>query len=472
MLTPENIDEICRWEIDAFAEKNANYIYFDSERISGIKSGRYFLVVGRKGTGKTAICRFLLNDQAINSTSSCVTYLTYNDCIMPFVERIRAIGYDFTSMLRCQVYWKLIIYSSVLVQSKFKTIWAKHKIMKAIMYALFPDISDKKIEVKVQAGLNTGIFKFGVDITTAKNKENWNIDRIVSFIETYYASHISEFKDNYVLFDRLDYEYIGTVESHDDRRQYLNLLNSLISVCYDINQGIATTWKLNCVVFLREDIYAMIKNDDKDKWGNKKIDLVWSLLAMENLLKHRLVTALHGYDANNVFQQVFAQNVSFGSICRCTQLRPRDLIQYMILLADNLKTLGKNLIEKGHVKYVQSNYAGKLFESLEIEAANGEYYSEISAILRNLHRLPKKTSEYSDITGFSVEDFMACFPEQCTSEEIAYNLIGELFKYNFIGQIFPSFALYIYMRDSKSRFTTEKRDMYCIHYGLLEYVYK
>lgn len=51
------LKEISQWKLEAADEDSARYFYHQSD-VASLESGRNSIVIGRKGTGKTAICRY------------------------------------------------------------------------------------------------------------------------------------------------------------------------------------------------------------------------------------------------------------------------------------------------------------------------------------------------------------------------------------------------------------------------------
>lgn len=89
---------------------------------------------------------------------------------------------------------------------------------------------------------------------------------------------IMEYCDNskyFIVFDELDEDYRSI--NGPDSILYINLITSLFKAVQDVKSTFAQS-NLNImpIVFLRDDIYALVKDSDKNKWSDMKIELEWN----------------------------------------------------------------------------------------------------------------------------------------------------------------------------------------------------
>ena len=65
-MSSEIIEEIRNWKLEAKLEENTRYFYY-TKAASSIENGTKCFVIGRKGTGKTAIAEYFssINDANI-----------------------------------------------------------------------------------------------------------------------------------------------------------------------------------------------------------------------------------------------------------------------------------------------------------------------------------------------------------------------------------------------------------------------
>src|SRR5690606_36474824 len=104
------------------------------------------------------------------------------------------------------------------------------------------------------------------------------------------------------------------------------------------------------VVFLRDDIYTLVKDSDKNKWRDFKIEVEWNEKKLKELLAFRITKDFDPKSRPLVFNKAwekifFREQIGFGNkqekkidsfdfIARSTQLRPRDFIQYIQACAE------------------------------------------------------------------------------------------------------------------------------------------
>lgn len=145
-----------------------------------------------------------------------------------------------------------------------------------------------------------------------------------------------------ILFDELDEDYKDMFEKAKDGG-YIDLLTSLFKAVQDIKSVMSRAGKkIFPVIFLRDDIYDLITDSDKNKWRDLTIDLEWTLDDIRRLLKYRLSVAgnLEAASFEKVWYSIFdSKSVpysggrkslsSFDYITRSNQGRPRDFIHYL-----------------------------------------------------------------------------------------------------------------------------------------------
>jgi hypothetical protein len=144
----------------------------------------------------------------------------------------------------------------------------------------------------------------------------------------------------FIVFDELDEDY-KDFQTKMETERYMCMLTSLFKAVQDIRGTFDSAGKhIFPVVFLRSDIYARLKDSDKNKWRESTIDLEWDTSQIKNMLAHRLCVALNIPDTcfDSVWYKVFEpRNVEMGNkqsrkmpiyeyIERSTEMRPRDFV--------------------------------------------------------------------------------------------------------------------------------------------------
>ncbi len=97
----------------------------------------------------------------------------------------------------------------------------------------------------------------------------------------------------YVIFDELDEDY-REIKDKESFQTYSFLLTSLFKAVQDIKSVFLK--KKNChiypVIFLRDDIYSVIRDADKTKWQDYIVEIEWTVEKIKDLLAYRISKAV------------------------------------------------------------------------------------------------------------------------------------------------------------------------------------
>src|SRR5271163_3825285 len=104
----ELLRELENWKLEAKLEDSERY-FFEVAEVESVRRGNKSYVVGRKGTGKTAIGERFLNKK--NDQNSFATKLSFKS--FPFNELYQNKDAIFTRPNQFITIWKYIIYMSV-----------------------------------------------------------------------------------------------------------------------------------------------------------------------------------------------------------------------------------------------------------------------------------------------------------------------------------------------------------------------
>ncbi|MCD7976846.1 MAG: hypothetical protein LUG51_06700, partial [Tannerellaceae bacterium] len=95
------------WRLEAKQENNLKYFYHTDES-DKILSGNKFYVIGRKGSGKSAISEYILSKQSYNVFAEKLSFKNF-----PFNELYQLDNPKYTSPNQYITIWKYIIYSNI-----------------------------------------------------------------------------------------------------------------------------------------------------------------------------------------------------------------------------------------------------------------------------------------------------------------------------------------------------------------------
>lgn len=341
---PNLIEEIKdTWKLDAKSESSDRY-FFHVNELKNILSGNKAYVIGRKGTGKTAISKYIAGNSDYNIFAEKLSFKNF-----PFNELYSLTNKSFNKPNQYITIWKYIIYSNICkmmaanesisgeIQPALKQLYAPDPIPTLQRWVKKWTANDFSINV-----LGTG---GKISFKESTSEDSW-ITRtdVLEQIIFKYADNSSY----YVVFDELDEDY-KSMNQIEQLTNYTELLTGLFKAVQDI-KGIFSdrATKIYPVVFLRDDIYSVIMDPDKTKWDDFKIELEWDKAKIRKLLSYRISRTIDEngeifpfekawgdlFNANDI--RAGRQRISaFDYIARSTLLRPRDFVRYIQTCAND-----------------------------------------------------------------------------------------------------------------------------------------
>lgn len=420
------------WHLEAKQEDEKLFFYIDE--INSITNGEKCYVIGRKGMGKTAISEYLYK-QSINKVFT--ERLSFKN--FPFNLLYSLEHNEYTSPNQYITIWKYLIYNAI-CKMMAKNDSLNLNLLKALK-KVYPDDSIRSLKKFVNKLTATG---FGVEILGCRiniDGINNNINNI-SWIEKadIFENVIEQYADDsyyYILIDELDEDY-RDFEDKSEKQKYFYLLISLFKAvqavrAYFMNSRI----KIRPVIFLRSDIYAFLKDADKNKWSEYILNLTWTPQKLYHMLCHRLCVSSNGtYTKENIWQHIFPEQFvymgnqgrnkmkTFDYITRSTHWRPRDYIHY-------ISQCSKIALEKG-LTNVPSNIIKEADREFS-EYLKGEIVDEIYAVLPNIDQILSTLSQIRKQT-FSPTTFIQTYTSTFSvSENDAKLILRQLFEHGVIG---------------------------------------
>lgn len=401
------------WKLEAKLEDTAKYFYYSSEVDSIIKRDKCY-IIGRKGSGKSAICEFLIKRKEHNVFSTKLSFKNF-----PFNELYGLDNQKYTPPNQYITLWKYLIYSNICrlmttnenidssIRNELAKLYPKNDVK-----SLARTISNwTSAEFGATVLGNGGSFKFSKENNS--NPIPW-IEK-VNILEDIILNYCDE-SEYYIVFDELDEDY-RQISNELESQQYVFLLTSLFKAVQDIKSTFLDSQKkLKPVVFLRDDIYTLIKDSDKNKWRDFKIDVEWNEKKLKDLLAFRITKDFDINIQTLPFQAAwdkifYRETIGFGNkqekkihsfdfIARSTQLRPRDFIQYIQGCSEETHNKGFNYIREGNIKFVDRAFSNYLRDEIVDEVfpvlPEIEEYIQIFANIRKWNfTLQEFTNEYS-----------------------------------------------------------------------------
>lgn len=461
------------WKLEAKLEDNKYFYYMDE--INKILDGNKLFVIGRKGSGKSAICEYIVNQNKHDIFSRKLSFKNFPFNDLYHLENTRS----YTEPNQYITLWKYLIYSTIC-----QLMVSNENIDKALRIEL-EKIYPKKSADSLARTINTwtsaefganilgngGSIKLGRDVR--ENNSNW-IER-VNILEDIINNYCDDSK-YFIVFDELDEDY-RTIKEEGSHSNYTYLLTSLFKAVQDIKYNIKAE-NIFPIVFLRDDIYSLIKDSDKNKWRDYKIDIEWNQNKLKNLLAFRISKDIPEHNNilsfNQAWDCIFTKQFigvgtrakkkihSFEFITNSTQLRPRDYIRFIQVCAEETVSTHKSRINSGTTKYADRAFSNYLRDEIVDEIH--PILPDIDLILQIITNIRK--------WNFSIEEFKVEYEKYLNSNTLKEKnidfVLNTLFNFSIIGNQHKKQLDISYFKYQQTNMNFNKNENIIIHRGLLK----
>ena len=359
--------------------ENMKRYFFITDDVEQIERGAICYVIGRKGTGKTAICEYLTRRENQNRFSTKLSFKNY-----PFNELYSLRNEQYTYPNEYITFWKFLIYSEIaqLMMDNPKIEKSKRRLLEKIYKDDIKQSLATKISKWTSGEFNFSIFGFGGGITIDKilddNTASW-INR-TKILEQFIIENLDD-SYYFIAFDELDEDY-KFKDIHDGKLSYSSLLTSLFKAVQDvksvcINEGL----RIMPIIFLRDDVFSLLQDPDRTKWGDFSFELDWTYDQLKSMIAYRLSRSIDAGGSLLPFDDVWVKLFSpeplqlnqnsrisiYDYISGFTHQRPRDFIRFIRDCAGDCLKRKKPLITPEIVKRIEKKYSNYFRSELEDE---------------------------------------------------------------------------------------------------------
>lgn len=441
------------FKISAETDRDLQSYFFKLPQVKQILESQSWLVLGRKGVGKTAIYEHLKNSPATELNGYNVICLNFSDYPWPAHQLYKeALAGELSAYQKSWRYLFFVKALSKLIEIKTKRSeslpknlkWAK-KYIETICGS--PDPSLKEIIMSkisrigsisgpdVELGeieLNSGEISFEdvADDAKLQSRLRTNAFTLLGYFEQIFSENCGSEKF-LIALDQLDENWLqGSIE------EYSKVLVNLVNVCRNISLDQTLSTQIKIVPFLRTDIYHSLKFNDKNKLLQDSAVLIsWDADSLDDMFyerikKYRPTTV--SFDASiksgNLFEVSFVRQGTppFKYICRRSFFRPRDIIVYF------------NKIRELHVANSSGKYTSNEIYEADREASSSVYnelidewsnqFPAINMLFNVLQTIQVETFEFEEFSLKCKKEF-----GNITDGTIR-EYIGFLFDNSIIGQ--------------------------------------
>lgn len=237
----------------------------------------------------------------------------------------------------------------------------------------------------------------------------------------------------YICFDELDIGF-------EPNNNYFNQIIGLFRAARIFNLAAAEVNKqISICVFLRDDIYDMLRFEDKRKFtANCVTRIEWDTDRTDNtlqsLMNKRFSALLADGDENIAWDDIFdAKSINgkftkYNYITDMTCLRPRDIIDYCNLILASYKKRAKrgvnNCFENVDIVTARSIYSRNLLEEFDDEVHKHlPHYESYLDVIKKLGKSKFSFSEFEEVykTHIDPTDFDA---ETCLINLYKFSIVG------------------------------------------------
>lgn len=462
------------WKLDARFEDSNRYFYNYTE-VDQILNNNKCYVIGRKGAGKTAICEHILKTSGYNIFSEKLGFKNF-----PFNELYRLGNIKYTHPNQYITIWKFLIYSTVcrlMVRNEGLDIDVRSMLEK-----LYPPndlkLLSRRISEWTSAEFGATVLGNGGSVKVSRQVNENTISWIekTDILEDIIMGHCDNSK-YYIVFDELDEDYRDI--AGEDTAHYIALLTSLFKAVQDVKATFMCSSKqIMPIVFLRDDIYALINDSDKNKWSDLKLELEWTKERLKSLLAYRISKDFG--DGSNIlpfkeaWEKIFINApISYGSnkgkkmhsfdfIANSTHLRPRDFIRYIQCCCAETTEKKHAYIKNGTIKFEDRAFSNYLKDEIKDEIF--PLLPDIENIFQVLSNLRK--------WNFSPSEFITEYDKYVKTgkikEENTDYVLDTLYNFSVIGNQDKHHKDIYYFKYLHTNMTYNKNENVVIHRGLFK----
>lgn len=404
---------------DGLYDFNIEKYFLDQKYWENIIEKNTYFVIGRKGTGKSAIYNWIFNRQIEKDVIiSNLSFKTF-----PFEKLLRLSDDDFSRPNQYQSIWKNIILSEfalqIMIDPNTSVTESYKELREFVEHKYGKNLKDLHMHItqntsKTEIGLQFKGIGAKSNQETSKSFDDGysNITAINNRLERLVFDVFSENQFSYIIqFDQLDDNYTQYI----DNKKYFESLISLFKVIYALNSQLAgINARTKIVAYLRSDIYNQFSSHDPDsaKFNYHTYNLSWSIVnkqdwinpALLQLINYRIVNSNNELNTDSAFEFVFNRKFVrlfenskpigvFRFLIHRTFHRPRDIIQFCIKIKSEAEK--SNKLDFTTIKSAEKEYSLWLIDELKNEISPVIPHTDtLFTFLRSLGSKPFTDKEF------------------------------------------------------------------------------
>lgn len=434
---------------ESIAEHESNILYnyyVDTYHTQQLIKNEYNIVVGRKGSGKTATLYYLKEDLLKDVRNNVILIKPINFEVDGLISLMEESNNEFEKGFLIETIWKFLIYSEIAKylyeKTKEKPAYAISPIEKRFMEfisansAIFLTDFSTRLEEQIKV-LQENQIK---DIGGGNNKEfrlrvsellhESTIHQIKSFI----GQLIGKKQKLIVLIDNLDKSWRNDARINILSRYILGLLGVSGRIFRELSYVRSEDRKIefHLTIFLRSDIFKYIisfaREPDKIevsrlKWDDPEI--------LYRIIEGRFVELSNNtYSKEVLWDKFFAKKVDGVNvkdyIMSAIFPRPRDVIYFFKTCKDTAISRGHSIVTSDDIVEAHKIYSGWVFKSVLVE--NGITYKQMEDFMYELMMMNRILEREDIISKMRISEI------ECDTESEVDKFIDHLVNLTIIGR--------------------------------------
>ena len=401
--------------IDAESESQLMEFFLRTDAYRRIDEQERIVVVGRKGTGKTAIYKALIQ-RASDFLDVFGSGLQFQD--YPWGTHQEVQDEEAAPVERYLASWKFLVFvelAKAVLRSEEHTPPPGTTAAKAAdVLSQFIKTNWGEIDFKFGDTFRKRHYSFKFEPTVLGSKlgsleiDKLPRDRLGTFLseanrwlEYCLGELLTDDRWYFVLFDDLDRGY-----DPDDDDYSARLIGLLLAARDIFNWGAGRNLTIAPTVFIRSDIYDALSFPDKNKITQNLVEtLTWTdedegENSLKALIEQR-IRVITDTDTDSPWDEVFDSQLMRGTqpkfkhMATRTYLRPRDMIQFANLCLERAKQTGAERITNQDIAAARPAYSEYLVSELddEIHEVSAEWRRYLD-VLRRVHTVRFKRDDF------------------------------------------------------------------------------
>lgn len=418
------------FQVSAETDEELGEYFFTVPEVHKLLTTRSWLILGRKGIGKTAIYRHLeaANRDDINDFS--VIALNFKDYPWPihkfYKESLAGELSAYQKSWRYLFFVKALSKLIELYELDGKKLTKELKWAKAYIEKIYGRPDPSILEVlrskiarlnKIKApGADLGDISFdGGEISFEDISENKvmqgrlrsNAFTLLDHFENVFKTHADGYKI-LIILDQLDENWlVGEIP------EYSKVLINLLNVCRSVATDATVNKYLKVAPFLRSDIFEELRFNDKNKLlQDSAIQILWDNESLDNMFYERVKRyATPGFShspnkkSGSLFEASFVRQGTppFNFITRRSFFRPRDVIVYLNKIRDIHKPNKSGLYTSKELYDAAVEASLNVYNEMVDEWTN--QFPEIEKLLGVLQLIGVETFDHTDFVAYYRQTF-------------------------------------------------------------------